>query len=271
MQKIVFITGASAGLGKATAKLFQGNGWKVIATMRNPENETELNQLQGVTLLKLDVTNPVEVRETVAHAIELGNIDVVVNNAAIGYAGPFETTSEEQLTQQIETNLMGAIRVTQAFISHFREKQSGIFINITSVAGLITFPFASLYHTAKAGLQAFSEGLSYELAPFGISVKTIAPGFIRTGFGNKMTVSPAGPYVHLVEKHMTAINSMMDPTTAGSTPEEVAALVYESVTDEKQQLLYVAGNDAQAMYNRYLELGTEASRKEMTTMFLGND
>jgi len=271
MQQTIFITGASSGLGKATAKLFQNKGWKVIATMRNPDNETELKALPGITVLPLDITNPYQISEIATRTIELGGVDVVLNNAAIGFVGPFETVNEVQLTQQIETNLIGAIRVMQSFIPHFRERRSGTFVNITSVAGLLTFPFASLYHTAKAGLQAFSDGISYELAPFGITVKTIAPGFIRTEFGTKMTITTGGPYSGLLDKHMAVVNSMMDPTTTGSTPEEVAALVYEAVTDGKDQLLYLAGNDAEAMYKRSLELGTEASRREMTTLFLGNN
>jgi NAD(P)-dependent dehydrogenase (short-subunit alcohol dehydrogenase family) len=270
MQKTIFITGASAGLGKATARLFQSKGWNVIATMRNPEKETELNQLQNVTLLPLDITNPAQIIQTAAQAIALGNIDVVLNNAAFGAIGPLESVGEDLLVKQIDTNLLGAIRVTQAFIPYFREKRNGMFLNITSIAGLVTFPLDSLYHTVKSGLQAFSEGLSYELAPFGISIKTVAPGFIRTGFGANMAVTSSEPYDALMEKYVTTVNSMMNPETHGSTPEEVAAVVYQAVTDEKDQLLYTAGSDSRQMYDRRLEIGSEASRKEMAAIFLGN-
>lgn len=270
MQKTIFITGASAGLGKATAKLFHSKGWNVIATMRNPEKETELNQLKNVTILPLDITKPAQIIETANKALALGSIDVVMNNAAVGIIGPLEGVSEAQLVQQIDTNLLGAIRVTQAFIPHFRERKSGTFINITSMAGLVTFPLDSLYHTVKFGLQAFSEGLSYELSRFGILVKTVAPGYIRTAFGKNGIMVSAEPYNELMGKYMNVVKGMMNPETSGQTAEEVAEFVYEAATDGKDQLLYVSGEDTKNLYERRLQIGTEASRKEMDTLFLGN-
>ena len=135
MQKTIFITGASSGLGKASAKLFQRNGWKVIATMRKPENEVELSQLENISLLPLDVTNVEQINHTVNELIKNHSIDVVLNNAGYGLIGPLEAFSDEQITKQIDTNLLGVLRVTKAFTSHFREKRNGVFINITSSFG----------------------------------------------------------------------------------------------------------------------------------------
>lgn len=269
MQKTVFITGASSGLGKTAAKLFQSKGWKVIATMRTPEKETELNHLENVSVLPLDVSKPLQIKETVKKALLLGNVDVVLNNAAYGLIGPLEGVNELQLLEQIDTNLLGAIRLTQAFIPHFRERRSGTFINITSMAGLVTFPMDSLYHTVKFGLQAFSESISYELAKFGISVKTVAPGYIRTGFGNNMVITSSEPYNELMSKFMDVAGNMTNPETSGSTSEQVAQVIYEAVTDGKDQLLYVAGEDAKNLYERRLEIGTEAYRKEIDSFFFG--
>jgi NAD(P)-dependent dehydrogenase (short-subunit alcohol dehydrogenase family) len=269
-MKTIFITGASSGLGRAAAKLFQEKGWKVIATMRNPEKETELNYLENVTILTLNITDPSQITEAACKALTLGHVDVVLNNAAVGIMGPLEGVSDAQLIHQIDTNLLGAIRITQAFVTHFRERKSGMFINVTSIAGLVTFPLDSLYHTVKFGLQAFSEGISYELGRFGIVVKTIAPGFIRTAFGNNMVVASSQPYNELMGKYINTVNSMMDPETSGSPPEQVADIIYEAVTDGKDQLLYIAGTDAESLYKRRLDIGTEASRKEMDVHFLGN-
>jgi len=269
MQKTIFITGASSGLGKAAAKLFQSKGWNVIATMRTPEKETELNKLPNVTMLPLDITKKDQIARAASQAVALGNVDVVLNNAAFGHVGPLEGLADDLLTQQIDTNLLGAIRVTQAFVPHFREKQSGMFVNITSIAGLITFPFDSLYHTVKFGLQAFSEGLTYELAPFGVTVKTIAPGFIRTAFGSNLIATSAAPYQAMMDRHMEVVNRMMDPATSGSSAEEVAAVIYEAVTDGKDQLLYTAGSDSKSLYERRLEVGSEKFRQEMAELFLG--
>ena len=133
-------------MGKATAKLFQSKGWNVIATMRNPENETELTQLEHVTVLKLDVTDPTQIKETVSQAIASYAIDVVLNNAGYGLIGPLETVTDEQLTRQFETNVFGAIRITQAFIPYFREKKKGLFVTTTSIAGLIGLPLNAIYN-----------------------------------------------------------------------------------------------------------------------------
>jgi NAD(P)-dependent dehydrogenase (short-subunit alcohol dehydrogenase family) len=269
IMKTVFITGTSGGLGKAAVQLFHSKGWNVIATMRNTAKAKDFEGIAGITILPLDVADARQIEEAVKKAIALQPVDVVINNAAYGLMGPLEAVSAAQLQQQIDTNLLGAIRVTQAFIPHFREKRSGMIVNITSIAGLTTFPLDSLYHTVKWGLEAFSEGLSYELAPFGIGVKTVAPGFIHTDFGSNAVVTSAAPYQAMLDRYLQVAASMMDPATTGSTPADVAAVVYEAVTDGKDQVHYVAGADARAMYQRRLEVGAEASRKEMATVFLG--
>src|ERR1700712_3451644 len=138
-MKTIFITGASSGLGKATAKLFASKGWRVVATMRKPEDENELNLIENIRLLPLDVTNVNQIKETVQKAIGLGEIDVVFNNAGYGLMGPLESTTDEQMVRQLDTNILGVIRVTQAFIPYFRQKHSGLFISTTSIGGLITF------------------------------------------------------------------------------------------------------------------------------------
>ncbi len=225
-MKTIFITGASGGLGRAAVQLFHKKGWNVIATMRNTDKAKDLEGLDRVTILQLDIAEPEQIKTAVTKAISLGEVDVVLNNAAFGWIGPLESVTDEQLLKQVDTNLLGAIRITQAFIPHFRNKKSGMFINITSIAGLVTFPFASLYHAVKWGLEGWSEGMSYELAQFGIGIKTIAPGFIRTDFGSNALMTSAEPYQEMMNKYMGVVAGMMDPKTAGSTAEEVAGVAY---------------------------------------------
>jgi NAD(P)-dependent dehydrogenase (short-subunit alcohol dehydrogenase family) len=126
MTKTIFITGASSGLGKAAAILFANKGWNVIATMRKPEKETELTHIPNVTVMPLDVTSLEQIEATAGQVLESGGVDVVFNNAGYGLAGPLEGTTDEQLIAELDTNLLGVIRVTKAFIPHFREKKIGL-------------------------------------------------------------------------------------------------------------------------------------------------
>lgn len=265
-MKTIFITGASTGLGKAAAILFQSEGWNVIATMRNPEKETELSKLSHVTLLPLDVTNPDQIRETAEKAIALDDIDVVYNNAGYGLMGPLEAYETEQIVKQVNTNLLGVILTTQAFIPHFKAKRSGLFITTTSLGGLISFPFSSIYHATKWALEGWTESMSYELGLFNIGIKTVAPGGIRTDFsGRSLDLVSLPAYDQAVNKMM----ALLDPDLF-STVESIAEVVYEAATDGKDQLRYVAGEDANTYYSRRLELGQDAFRKELAAGILGN-
>ncbi|KQS26645.1 SDR family oxidoreductase [Dyadobacter sp. Leaf189] len=265
MQRTIFITGASSGLGKATAKLFQSEGWYVIATMRNPANETELAALENVTILPLDVTDPEQIQATVAQATAIRNIDVVFNNAGYGLMGALEALTEEQILRQINTNLLGVIRVTKAFVSHFREQGGGLFINTTSMGGLFGFPLHSIYHATKFAVEGWAEGMSFELAPHHIGIKTIAPGAFATEFlGRSLDRNSHPAYVELEDKLFTNIDTMME---AALTPAQVAAIVFEAATDGKDQVRYLAGADANALYARRLAIGSEAFRQEIRDQF----
>lgn len=261
-MQTIFITGASSGIGKASAKLFQSKGWDVIATMRNPEKETELTKLENVTILSLDITKAEQIKSTTEKACSLGEIDVVLNNAGYGLFGAMETLSDEQIVQQINTNLLGTMRVTQAFIPYFRERKNGVFLNITSIAGLVAFPFSSVYHATKWALEGWSESLSIELAPFNISVKTISPGGTQTNFSGRSLDLASDPIYDKMIKKMLSGFSMP------SMPEDIAEIIYEAATDGKDQLRYLAGETAVTRYTRRLELGAEEFRKETKKQFL---
>lgn len=265
MQQTIFITGASSGLGKATAKLFQSKGWNVIATMRNPGKETELTQLENVTVLKLDVTNTAEIEEVVNKIIKEHSVDVVFNNAGYGLVGALEAISDEQIVRQINTNFLGVVRVTKAFIPYFRERKKGLFLTTTSIGGLLTFPLDSMYHASKWALEGWSEGLSFELGLHNIGIKTIAPGGIKTEF--------AGPSLDVVkhpayEAGLEKLFNLMSPENFEPV-EWIAATVYEAATDGKKQLRYVSGVFANQLYERRLEIGAEAAVQEMNAMVFG--
>jgi NAD(P)-dependent dehydrogenase (short-subunit alcohol dehydrogenase family) len=260
-MKTIFITGASTGLGKSTAKLFHANGWKVIATMRKPEQETALNQLENITLLPLDITNLEQIWQTVQHAISLGDIDVVFNNAGYGLIGPVESNSEAQIRAQFETNFFGTVWVIQEFIPYFKKKQGGLFINTTSLCGLTSNPQSAIYNASKWALQGLAESMSYDLAQFGIAIKNVAPGGIKTEFTKAMQVSEDKAYEATMAKMM---EGFQDGTLMEFTePDDIAAVVYRAATDGEDRLTYPAGNDAVRLYAKRLEQGPEAYRIDL--------
>ena len=231
--KTIFITGSSSGLGRAAAKLFASRGWRVIATMRNPDKETDLASSPAVVLMPLDITDPDQIERAAANAVAAGGVDVVFNNAGYGMAGPLEGVTDQQMLRMVNTNLMGPIRTTKAFIPHFREKRAGLFINTTSIGGLITVPFNSLYHATKWALEGWSESMAFELNQFGIGMKTVSPGGMKTDFFTRSFDTGGHPaYEALVSKVMGVITDPKQMETY-STPDQIAEVVYEAATDGK--------------------------------------
>ena len=274
MSKTIFITGASSGLGKAAAKLFQLNGWNVAATMRTPEKETELSELENVKLYKLDVTKPEQITEATEKAIaDSGKIDVVLNNAGYGLAGVLEAVDDEQITKQFNTNLLGVIRTTKAFLPHFRANKDGLFITITSIGGLITFPMFSLYHATKWALEGWSESLWYEMQSIGVGVKTVSPGGIKTDFAGRSLdmadASALSEYDELMSKMMTFFSNP-ERQKNYSTAEQIADIIYEAATDGKTQLRYVAGEDAKQLFAQRQTVGDQAFMEGTKGMLIGN-
>ena len=169
MANTILITGASTGIGKATAELFLEQGWNVIATMRTPKDE-QAHERKLVT--RLDVLEQGSIDEAIRLGIEkFGRIDALVNNAGYGLVGTFESMSEGQIKRQFDTNVFGLMRVTKAILPHFRANKAGTLINVASMGGRLTFPFYSVYHGTKWAVDGFSESLSYELGEIGARVK----------------------------------------------------------------------------------------------------
>ena len=246
MNHTILITGASSGIGKETAKLFQSNGWNVIATMRNPENETELKQLKNVLVTKLDVLDLDTIQNAIKEGIqEYGGIDVLLNNAGYGAYGPLEAFSRDKVLRQFNTNVIGLLDVTQAVLPHFRQNKKGIIINISSIGGKMTFPLGTLYHGTKFAVEGISESLHYEVEQFGGKVKLIEPGMIATDFGGRSfdfnNDENMAEYQKIVGALMTALPTMAQNASPASV---VAQVIYEAATDGKSQLRYTAGEDA---------------------------
>ncbi|SOD92789.1 SDR family oxidoreductase [Spirosoma fluviale] len=258
MAKTIFITGASSGIGKATAILFARHGWNVAATMRNSQDDTELAQYPSIKVYALDVTQPESVSQAVQQALaDWKQIDVLLNNAGYGLAGPLETASEEKIMDQFNTNVFGVMRTIKALLPNFREAGGGTIINVTSIGGLVGLPFNSIYHATKFGLDGLSESLNYELRPFGIRVKIVAPGGVITDFATrslKRTVDGPSVYDAGLEKIFAAFGKN---SANYSTAEQIAEVIYQAATDDTNQIRYVAGQDAQATYGAWKSMSNE--------------
>lgn len=246
MSKTILITGASSGIGKASAIKFNSEGWNVIATMRSPQKEQELNKLDNMLITKLDVQDTTSITTTIAAGIaKFGQIDAVINNAGYGQNGIFEAISPEKIKEQFDVNVFGVMNVTRALLPHFRAQKSGMFLNISSGAGKFTLPLLSLYSASKFALEGFSEALSFELSALNIGVKIIEPGGTSTNFiavaqeqfAYNPLLSDYDPFVAAAGKMFDALKGQ---TLA--TPQEVANVIYTAATDGTDTLRYVIGN-----------------------------
>lgn len=242
-MKTVFITGASTGIGKETAKLFQSNGWNVIATMRNPEVCEELSELKNVAVLQCDVTDQNSIKQAVLKGLDVfKHIDVLVNNAGYYLLGPLEAATHEQIKQQIDTNLLGLINVTKEMMPYFRKQRAGTIINLSSVAGIISVPLQSLYHATKWGVEGFSESLQFELRPFNIRVKIIEPGVIKTDFyGRSMTLAQDCTLSEYEQYTKKVIPNITNNDETASSASGVAKTIYKAATDSSTKLRYPTG------------------------------
>ncbi|WP_019502878.1 SDR family oxidoreductase [Pseudanabaena sp. PCC 6802] len=242
-MRTVLITGASTGIGKATAILFQQRGWNVVATMRSPQKAADLANLERITCLPLDVTDPDSIRSAIATSLEkFTTIDVIVNNAGYGLVGAFETSTREQIQRQFDTNVFGLMEVTRAILPHFRARKQGVIVNITSMGGRLTFPLYSLYHGTKWAVEGFSEALQFELRPFNIRVKIVEPGPIKTDFYDRSADVTANPEIPDYDRFIAKVLPKTNQAGVdGAPPEAVAEVIYKASTDRSWKLRYPAG------------------------------
>ncbi len=193
MAKTWFITGTSSGFGRALTEALLARGDRVAATLRRTDALDDLRAQHGDRLwvAALDVTDAAAVRQVVGRAFgELGRIDVVVSNAAYALFGAAEEASDEQIRQQIDTNLLGSIQVIRAALPHLRAQGGGRVLQVSSEGGQIAYPNFSLYHASKWGIEGFVEAVAQEVQPFGIEFTLVEPGPTRTNFGAGLVSPP---------------------------------------------------------------------------------
>jgi NADP-dependent 3-hydroxy acid dehydrogenase YdfG len=240
LMKTVFITGASSGIGKEAALLFAKRGWNVAATMRNAEHLSMFANQKNIKTYSLDVKDNDSVKASIRQAIQdFGKIDVIVNNAGIYTTNTLEQTSDETIHDIIETNIKGVLFITKTILEHFRENKSGIIVNISSIAGRVTLPFQSIYHTSKWAIEGFSESLYYELKPLNIKVKVVEPGMVKTNIYNSVLDFPFEQYpVDYKENFKKWHRYLMKNFKNGYLPELDAKTIYKAVNSKSSRLRY---------------------------------
>jgi NAD(P)-dependent dehydrogenase (short-subunit alcohol dehydrogenase family) len=233
-ERVILITGCSSGIGRATAIEAAARGHRVFATARNPETLRDLESRGRIRALALDVTDAASIRDAVASVLaEAGQIDALVNNAGYGQYGAAEDVTAEEWRRQFDVNLFGAIEAARVVLPAMREKRRGTIVNVSSVAGKIAIPFAAPYCASKHALEAFSDALRVEVAPFGIRVAVIEAGPIETRFGDRARagvvrlISSPGPYSLFYRNAERAMDT--DFQAGKLPPEAVARVVVEAI------------------------------------------
>ncbi len=245
MAQTIFITGSSTGIGRATAKLFHQNGWNVVATMRSPEKEEELKALDNVLVTQLDVLDQASIDAAVKVAVDqFGQIDVLLNNAGYGIMGPMETLDDALIRRQFDVNYFGVIDCMKAVLPHMRQRKKGMIINVSSIGGLVAYPYLTIYNSTKFALECLTEGAQYELNPLGIKLKLIEPGAIKTQFGGSMQLSETGAIEDYKPGFGTMVSKLEGMLDNASSPELVADVIWQAATDGTDQVRYLAGQDA---------------------------
>jgi len=234
----VLITGASSGIGRATATYLREKGLNVIGTSRKPPDKEA-----AFPLIQLDVTNDESVDRCINEALhQLKHIDVLINNAGYGICGPLENTSHEEALQQFDTNYFGPVRMNKAILPHFKTRQQGMIMHISSIGGLIGLPYQGHYSASKFALEGYTEALRLEMRPFGIKVVNINPGDFKTAFtANRKVIAGIAPEYR--ERFNRFLCMYEKDEQNGSDPDTVAKLIYRLLLKKDgHKVRYLSGS-----------------------------
>jgi len=274
---VAVVTGSSSGIGFETSLLLAKNGFFTYATMRNLDKSNKIIDLKlkeklPLEVLELDVTDDKSVKEAIEKiANEQGTVNVLVNNAGYALVGPLEELSIQEFKEQFETNVFGAIRVTQAVLPIMRKQRHGTIVNISSIAGRIGFPLTSAYVSSKFALEGLSESMAYEIDQFGITVILIEPGVIKTNFDHNLKLGKKvstpndrnSPYADITEKRIAGFKPRFEN---GLPAIEVAKVILKAIRSRNvpSESRYLVGNDA----FKLMEIRNNKSDKEFRRLVM---
>lgn len=238
MPKIVFITGASSGIGKAIGEFLSHKGFQVYGTSRNPEKISN----QVFPLLKMDVNDNASIAIAISEIIEKhGKLDVVINNAGVGITGPIEETPDEEIIKAFRTNYLGPINVIKNVLPQMRQQEYGHILNVTSIAGYMGLPYRGIYSATKAALEITIEALRMETGQFGIKMTNVAPGDFATNIAAGRYHAPVldnSPYRDAYGRTLEMMNEHVDQ---GLDPMKMAIAVHQIIETDNPKIHYKVG------------------------------
>ncbi len=239
MTKVVCITGASSGIGKAIGEYLISKGYVVFGSSRNPEKYTD----SKFPLFELDVRDEASVKRFISKVIEkTERIDVLINNAGVGITGPIEETPEAEIKSVFETNFYGPVRLIKAVLPQMRKQQSGLIINVTSIAAYMGLPYRGFYSASKAALEVTTEALRMEVKQFGVDLTNVAPGDFATNIASGRYHAPLvddSPYKEAYGNTLELMNSHVD---SGKNPDEMGEAIYKIIQSKNTRVRYKVGS-----------------------------
>ena len=241
--QVVLITGASSGMGKATAELLSASGYKVYGAARRTEMMQDLKEA-GIKILQMDVTDDIAIQRGIDEIIKKeGRLDILINNAGFGLFGAIEDVPLDEAKYQMEVNVFGLARLTQLVLPYMRKQKSGKIVNITSTGGKLSSPLGGWYHASKYAVEALSDSLRMEVKQFGIDVIVIEPGAIKSEWGDiamesLQKISAGKAYSPLAGK-IVGMSQKLKPKN--EDPEVIARLILKAISAKNPETRYHAG------------------------------
>jgi NAD(P)-dependent dehydrogenase (short-subunit alcohol dehydrogenase family) len=238
MNKVVLITGGSSGIGKSIGAFLHQKGFIVYGTSRNPEKITD----SIFPLVALDVRDVKSIQSSLTQIIsETGRLDIVINNAGVGITGPLEEIPMDEIKNNFETNFFGPIEVMKAALPQMRSQQSGLIINITSIAGYMGLPYRSVYSASKGALELITEALRMEVKSFGIQITNVAPGDFATNIASGRYHAPIIKGSAYEKVYSNVLKTMDEHVDSGSNPNEMAEAVFQIIQNSEPKIHYKVG------------------------------
>ncbi|MEP0133859.1 MAG: SDR family oxidoreductase [Eudoraea sp.] len=242
-QKIVLITGGSSGIGRSIGLYLQSKGYKVYGTTRNLQNYLEFSDFK---LIELDVRDNASITLAIDNLIDSeGYLDVLINNAGIGITGPIEETPEAEIKKAFDTNFHGPINVARVALPQMRKQNSGLIINITSIAGYMGLPYRGIYSASKGALEILTEALRMETKDFGIKITNLAPGDFATNIAAGRYHTPANSTSPYYKSYSKTLNIIDDHVQEGQDPIRVAEMVFKIINTTNPKIHYKVGSPMQ--------------------------